>query len=169
MRMLTEEQKPNWPTYVPSLVYAYNSTPHASTGFQPYELMFGCKAPMPCDNWLGLAQYKSPGFKSKTIWLNQQLGAMMDANKQALKYIQKSNKCNQSHTSGKELVIPKGNHVLLCDHPEGRNKIQNRFKPDVFVVGDHHKEPNVYYIKHLGTDKDAQPKVVHRRQLFDLK
>ena len=37
MRTLTEEQKPNWPTYVPSLVYAYNSTPHASTGFQPYE------------------------------------------------------------------------------------------------------------------------------------
>ena len=33
MRTLTEEQKPNWPTYVPSLVYAYNSTPHASTGF----------------------------------------------------------------------------------------------------------------------------------------
>ena len=92
MRTLTKEQKPNWPTYVPSLVYAYNSTPHASTGFQPYELMFGRKAPTPCDNWLGLAQYKSPGFKSKTIWLNQQLGAMMHANKQALKYIQKSNK-----------------------------------------------------------------------------
>ena len=46
MRTLTKEQKPNWPTYVPSLVYAYNSTPHASTGFQPYELMFGHKAPM---------------------------------------------------------------------------------------------------------------------------
>ena len=43
MRTLTEEQKPNWPTYVPSLVYAYNSTPHASTGFQPYELMFGAR------------------------------------------------------------------------------------------------------------------------------
>ena len=84
MRTLTKEQKPNWPTYMPSLVYAYNSTPHALTGFQPYELMFRCKAPMPCDNWLGLAQYKSPGFKSKTIWLNQQLGAMMHANKQAL-------------------------------------------------------------------------------------
>ena len=169
MRTLTKEQKPNWPTYVPSLVYAYNSTPHASTGFQPYKLMFGRKAPMPCDNWLGLAQYKSPGFKSKTIWLNQQLAAMMHANKQALKFIQKSNKHNQSHTSGKELVIPKGNHVLLRDHPEGRNKIQNRFKPDVFVVVDHHKEPNIYYIRHLDADKDVKPKVVHRCQLFDLK
>ena len=147
MRTLMEEQKPNWPTYVPSLVYAYNSTPHASTGFQPYELMFGRKAPMPCDDWLGLAQYKSNSFKSKTVWLKQQLDAMMHANKQALKYIQKTNKHNQSQTSGKELVIPIGNHVLLRDHPEGRNKIQNRFKPDVYVVVGHHEEPNVYYIK----------------------
>ena len=169
MRTLMEEQKPNWPTYVPSLVYAYNSTPHASTGFQPYEIMFGHKAPMPYDNWLGLAQYKSTGLKSKTVWLNQQLGAMMHANKQALKYIQKTNKHNQSQTSGKELVIPIGNHVLLCDHPEGRNKIQNRFKPDIYIIVDHHKEPNIYYIKLLSADKDAQPKVVNRRQLFDLK
>ena len=92
MRTLTEEQKPNWPTFVPSLVYAYNSTPHVSTGFQPYELMFGRKAPTPCDNWLGLAQYRTNSFKSKTVWLNQQLSAMMHANKQALKYINKSNK-----------------------------------------------------------------------------
>ena len=77
MRTLTEEQKPNWPTYVPSLVYAYNSTPHAPTGFQPYELMFGRKAPMPCDNWL--AHYRTNSFKSKTVWLNQQLSAMMHA------------------------------------------------------------------------------------------
>ena len=166
MRTLTEEQKPNWPTYVPSLVYAYNSTPHASTGFQPYELMFGCKAPMPCNNWLSLAQYKTNSFKSKTVWLNQQLSAMMHANKQALKYINKSNKQNKSHTAGKELVIPIGNHVLLGDHLEGCNKIQNRFKSDVVV--DHHKEPNVYYIRLLSADKDSQPKVVNHRQLFDL-
>ena len=169
MRTLTEEQKPNWPTYVPSLVYAYNSTPHPSTGFQPYELMFRHKAPMPCDDWLGLAQYKSTGFKSKTAWLNQQLSALIHANKQALKYIQKTNKHNQSQTSGKELVIPIGNHVLLCDHPEGRNKIQNRFKSDIYVVVGHHKEPNVYYIKLLSADKDTQPKLVNHHQLFNLK
>ena len=103
MRTLMEEQKPNWPTYVPSLVYACNSTPHASTRFQPYKLMFGWKAPTPCDGWLGLTHYKSDSFKSKTVWLNQQLSAMMHANKQALKYINKSNKRNQSQTAGKEL------------------------------------------------------------------
>ena len=77
---------------------------------------------MPCDDWLGLAHYKSNSFKSKTVWLNQQLSAIMHANKQALKYINKS-KRNQSQTAGKELFIPIGNHVLLPDHLEGRNKI----------------------------------------------
>ena len=161
MRTLTEEQKPNWPTSVPSLVYVYNSTPHTSTGFQPYELMFGRKAPTPCNGWLGLAHYKSDSFKSKTVWLNQQLGAMMHANKQALKFINKSNQCNKCQTAGKELVIPNGNHVLLQDHLEGHNKIQNRFKSDVYIVVRHHNEPNVYYIKLLNSDKKALSKVVN--------
>ena len=41
MHSLDQEQKPNWPIYLPSLVYIYNVTPHSTTGFQPYELMFG--------------------------------------------------------------------------------------------------------------------------------
>ena len=57
----------------------------------------------------------------------------------------------------------------MRDPPEGRNKIENKFKSDVYEVLDHHKEPNVYYIRRLDADKDTQPKVVNRRQLFDLK
>ena len=90
MRTLTKEQKPNWPSYLPSLVFAYNATPHTSTGIQPYKLMFGRKAPMPCDNWLGLENYQPDSFKSKTVWLNQQLNAMLYTNKKALKLIQQS-------------------------------------------------------------------------------
>ena len=30
-----------------------NALPHSVTGHQPYELMFGCKAPTVCDAWLG--------------------------------------------------------------------------------------------------------------------
>ena len=168
MKTLDSEQKPNWPIYLPSLVFAYNATPHVSTGFQPYELMFRCKAPMPCDNWLGLDNYKPDSFKSKTIWLNQQLNAMLHANKQALKLINKSMQCNKDHTGRKDLTIPIGNHVLLHDHLEGWNKIQNRYKSDIYVIVGHHKEPNVYYIQLLNADKKGLPKVVNRCQLFDL-
>ena len=161
MRMLDQEQKPNWPIYLPSLVFAYNATPHSTTGYQPYELMFGHKAPTPCDNWLGLNNYKPDSFKSKTAWLNEQFNAMLYANKQALKAIHKSTKHNKDCTGGKDLTIPVGNHVLLCDHPEGCNKIQDKYKSDVYVVIGHHEEPNVYYIQLLNSSKPGQPKVVN--------
>ena len=84
-----------------------------------YELMFSHKAPMPCDNWLGLKNYQLASFKSKTAWLNKQLNAMLYTNKQALKGIHKSTKHNKHHFSRKDITIPVGNHVLLCDHLEG--------------------------------------------------
>ena len=46
--------------------------------------------------------------------------------------------------------------------------IITNYKLDVYVVIGHHVEPNVYYIQLLNTDKPGSPKVVNRRQLFDL-
>ena len=61
--------------------------------------------------------------------------------------------------------------MLLCDHPEGHNKIQDRYKTDVYVVvGHHQEEPNVYYIQLLNNSKPGQPKVVNRHVSYlDLK
>ena len=104
---------------------------------------------MLCNNWLGLRHYKPGGFKSKTAWLGQQLDVLVSANKHALKLINKTTQHSKSHNGGKELLIPVGNHVLLCDHPEGSNKIQDKYKSDIYMVVDHYKEPNVYYIQLL--------------------
>ena len=95
-----------------------------STGFQPYELMFGCKAPVPCDSWLRLDQYQEGQPIGKAAWLGQQLDTLVAANKQAIKSIQKSTLQNKLCAGGDELHIPIGNHVLLRDHPEGCNKFQ---------------------------------------------
>ena len=169
MRTLDQEQKPNWPTCLSSLVFAYNAMPHSTTGYQPYELMFSRKAPTPCNNWLGLKNYQPDSFKSKTAWLNEQLNAMLYANKQALKGIHKTTKHNKDRTGSKDITIPVGNHVLLCDHLEGHNKIQDRYKSEIYVIVGHHQEPNVYYIQLLNSSKPSQPKVVNRHQFFDLK
>ena len=130
--------------------------------------MFGRKAPTPWDNWLGLNNYKPDSFKSKTAWLNEQFNAMLYANKQALKSIHKSTKHNKDCTGGKDLTIPVGNHMLLCDHPKGCNKIQDKYKPDIYVMIGHHEVPNVYYIQLLNSSKPGQPKVVNQCQLYDL-
>ena len=57
LKTLKWEEKADWPSHLPALVFAYNATPHASTGYLPYQLMFGCHALAPCDNWLGLHAY----------------------------------------------------------------------------------------------------------------
>ena len=61
-----------------------------------------------------------------------------------------------------------GNHVLLWDLPDGHNKIQDRYKPDIYVVVGHHQEPNMYYIQLLNSDHKGHPKVVNCHQLYDL-
>ena len=91
----------------------------------------------------------------------------MSANRWALKHIKQSAKKSQIRTGGKSLQIPIGNLVLLRDHPEGRNKIQDNYKSEPFVIIEHHKDPNVYVIQSL--DKKGPKKIVNRRQLFDLK
>ena len=57
--------------------------------------------------------------------------------------------------------------VLLRDHPEGCNKIQDNYKSELFVVVNHDKDPSVYIIQSL--DKKGLKKTVNRQQLIDLK
>ena len=82
-------------------------------------------------------------------------------------HIKQSAKKSQTRTGGKTLHIPIGNLVLLRDHPEGYNKIQDNYKSKLFIVVDHHKDPNVYVIQSL--NKKGPKRTVNRQQLFDLK
>ena len=84
----------------------------------------------------------------------------MSANRWELKHIKQNAKKSQIRTGGKSLQIPIGNLVLLRDHPEGRNKIQDNYKSELFVVINHHKDPNVYIIQSL--DKKDPKKIVNR-------
>ena len=76
LKTLKSEEKADWPSHLPALVFAYNATAHASTGYQPYQLMFGHRAPAPCDNWLGLHAYNDDksithiDFASINNWSN---------------------------------------------------------------------------------------------------
>ena len=149
LKSLPKEQKSNWPLHLPSLVFAYNAMPHDTTGYQPYELMFGRKAPTMCDSWLGLANYNDNFLQSKYTWVNQQHELILAANGWALKRIKISAEKSVSWAGGKALSIPIGNLVLLHDHPEGKNKIQDNYKNELFVMESQHQDPNVYTIKPL--------------------
>ena len=62
--------------------------------------------------------------------------------------------------------VPVGNLVLLRDHPEGRNKIQDRNKSELYIVVRKGECPNNFWIKPLGSN--VKPKEVNRQQIFDV-
>ena len=163
---LSKEQKDNWPLHLPSLVFAYNAMLHSTTGYQPYELMFGCKAPTICDAWLRLAEYDDKFSQSKCEWVNQQHELILAANRHTLKRIKQSAEKSVFRAGGKDLEIPMGNLVLFRDHPEGRNKIQDHYKSELYVMESKHQDPNVYKIKPLCGKGPMH--TVNQRQLFDL-
>ena len=165
LKSLPKEQKSNWPLHLPLLVFAYNATPHDTTGYQPYEMMFGHKASTMCNAWLGLGNYNTFS-QSKCAWVNQQHELILDANRQALKRMKISAEKSVSRAGGKALNIPIDNLVLLHDHPEGCNKIQDNYKNELFVVESKHQDLNVYVIKPLN-GKDPMHKV-NWWQLFNL-
>ena len=166
LKTLKSEEKADWPSHLPALVFAYNATPHASTGYQPYQLMFGRRAPAPCDNWLGLRAYNDDKSITRIDWVDQQLEQLLHANKRAQKNIKATNAKNRKAAGGKDLIIPVGNLVLLRDHPEGRNKIQDNNKDQIYIVTGHHGNRNAYFVKPLGSK--CQPKQVNRREMFNL-
>ena len=84
LKTLNKEQKANWPLHLSSLVFAYNAMPHSVTGYQPYELMFGCKAPTVCNAWLRLTQYNDQYSQSKGTLVNKQHELILAANRWAL-------------------------------------------------------------------------------------
>ena len=149
LKSLPKEQKSNWLLHLPSLVFAYKAAPHDTTGYQPYELMFGHKAPTMCDSWLRLENYNDNFSQSKCTWVNQQHKLILAVNRQALKRMKKSAEKSVSRAGGKALSIPIGNLVLLHDHPKGRNKIQDNYKNELFVMESQHQDLNVYTIKPL--------------------
>ena len=129
--------------------------------------MFGHRAPAPCDNWLGLRAYDDDKSVTQIDWVDQQLEQLINANKCAQKNIKATNAKNHKVMGGKDLIIPVGNLVLLCDHPKGRNKFQNNNKDQIYIVTGHHEYKNAYFVKPLGSK--IQPKQVNRSELFDLK
>ena len=106
LKTLRAEEKVDWPSHLPPLVFAYNATPHASTSYQPYQIMFRLCAPALCDNWLGLHEYNNDKSITRIDWINQQLEQLLQANKCTEKNIKVSNAKNKRVLGCKGMTSP---------------------------------------------------------------
>ncbi len=116
------------------LVYAYNVTPHATTGYSPYYLLFEVHPRLPVDALLG---YEQP-VDRKQDWLVIHQERLRDAHEQARKYAEHKAAERLAPLNDKVYcpIINVGQKVYLRHQPLGRNKIQDSWAPTVYKVLD---------------------------------
>uniref|UniRef100_A0A672FZX6 Gypsy retrotransposon integrase-like protein 1 n=1 Tax=Salarias fasciatus TaxID=181472 RepID=A0A672FZX6_SALFA len=134
LRTLPPEKKRRWPDHLTELVYAYNVTPHATTGYSPYYLLFGFQPHLPLDALLG----QEPARDDTPDWLITHQERLRDAHARARECIER--KAADRITQQQERIycppVDVGQLVYLRYRPPGRNKIQDAWAAEVYKVID---------------------------------
>lgn len=133
LRTLPPDQKTRWPRHLPALVQAYNNTPHASTGFSPHYLLFGQEPRLPVDHLLGQT---TPAAVGPVDWVRQHRQRLHEAHARALTHLQQAaeERSKVTDQGAADHPLNVGDFVYLRNRVLGRNKIQDRWRPELHVV-----------------------------------
>ena len=166
LRTLSDNQKRKWDVYLPTLVFNYNATPHSSTQFSPFEILFGVRPHFQFEQLSdGIIEDLTEEWAQKHLdrlkitWqiVNQRINAKGE--KRAIK------KTNEANREG---CLPKGTRVLLRQRDnKGRNKIGNIWNPARFVVTKV-MENGTHIVRPFGSRDPRQTKALNRRDLLPV-
>jgi transposase InsO family protein len=134
LRTLPPEQKRKWPHHLPHLLFAYNTTAHASTGYSPHELMFGRKPHLPIDSLLG-APEEEEATGSVDDWLQRHTAQLQSTYRSTRRHLENAaaqRLCQQP--KGNAAPLPVGSIVYRLNHVKGRNKIQDVWESNPYQV-----------------------------------
>ena len=143
LRTLPPEKKRKWPEHLPELVYAYNSTPHSSTGYSPHYLFFGRDPVLPVDHLLGLDP-DVEGVGEVSEWITEHHKRLTQAFQKASERTEKEalRRRELRNAKASNTDLPVGARVFLRNRRVvGRNKIQDAWDPEPHRV-----------VKRLATD-----------------
>lgn len=146
---LEDDQKSDWKSYVPSLVHAYNSTRHETTGYPPHYLMFGRHPRLAVDAFLGIKP--GPERSNKTKYVNDLKRRLEFAYKTAAKEARRQGRRHKSvyDLRVRESQLQPGDRVLVRNlGVRGKRKIADRWEKDVYLVVEQpNKDIPVYLVK----------------------
>ena len=133
IRSLSTEQRRSCHKHLPELVQAYNSTPHACTGYSPHFLLFGQAPRLPVDNMLGTP---TPSASSALDWVRQHQARLQHAHLKASENLKTAadRRTQLTDQGAKDHSLSPGDLVLLRNRPRGCCKSQPRWSPDQYVV-----------------------------------
>ncbi len=107
LKSLPPEKKRRWPDHLSELVYAYNVTPHSSTGYSPYYLLFGVQPHLPVDALLG----QEPVTEDKPDWLKVHQERLRDAHVRGICWTES---CGKSEAAWGEGILPSCRGGATC-------------------------------------------------------
>ena len=170
LRTLPPDQKRKWPDYLPELVYAYNATPHSSTGYSPHYLFFGRDPRLPIDHLMGFKESRQGDDGGVDGWVADHYQRLADAFKGASARSEQEalrRKSQHAATVTEEDGLVVGTRVFLRNRGVmGRNKIQDYWDPVPYqVVGRPNPRGPVYVVEPL-SDPDGQRRTINRREIL---
>ena len=166
LRTLTREKKRRWTEYLPELVYAYNSTPHSSTGYSPHYLFFGREPRLPIDYLLDVGDETD---SDKDDWVTRHHYRLKEAFRLGRSRTEKEALRRARLRNSRRAIlvdIPIGSRVFLRNRGiKGRNKIQDAYDDKPYKVVDRLQD-NVYVVEPL--QREGPSKTVHRGELLHM-
>ena len=125
LRTLPAEKKRRWPEHLKELCYAYSATPHATTGYSPFYLMFGRNPLLPIDRLIELDETQS--HEPRTL-ISRHQKELKSAHRRAADKLAKEAEIHKQKYDKQSRVKPStieiGQRVLVRDRTvRGRNKI----------------------------------------------
>lgn len=163
---LKNEDKNHWRDFVKPLVHAYNCTKHETTGFTPYELMFGRQPRLPIDLVfnvpLNRCHQKSHSQYVQALKTHLQESYQL-ATKNAAKTAERNKIRFDRHVT--ESTLDVGDRVLVRSvRLRGKHKLADKWEAIVHVVVNQKGDLPVYTVK--PENKDGPLRTLHRDLLL---
>ena len=166
LRTLPQKQKKRWPEHLPHVTWAYNTTPHASTGYTPFYMLFGRDARLPVDLLLGKISDDMVSY-SPNEWVETHQRNMSTAYRHVRQKLDQAASVRKVRydKKAKEAPLAIGTRVYVRQHPKGRNKIQDGYGAIPFKITNKGGEncKDIYQVE--PADGLGQSKWVNRSQL----
>ncbi len=166
---LRPDQKADWKKYVPSLVHAYNSTRHESTGHSPFYLMFGRHPRLPVDlvfkPTAGQNEQRDYPEYVKSLKKRLEFAYRLARSKVATA---QENQRRQYNRKNRGATVEVGDRVLVRTVSlRGKHKIADRWEEMPYtVIGQPNPDIPVYEVRR--EDGKKPTRVLHRNLLFPI-
>ena len=169
LRMIPPEKKRKWPEQLPEIVYAYNITPHSSTGYSPH-LFFGREPTLPIDHLLG-AKSREDTDNQMDEWVFEHQKRLNEAFEAASQNTEREAQRRRDRNDAKadDTDLPLGATVFCKNRAvKGRNKIQDRWNSEPHrVINRLDTGGHTYVVEPF--DKARPARTVHRCELLDAR